>query len=47
MLIAKNQEGNLVSALETCLKRKESYSCPGCQGVPSETWPGNVPTFCS
>ena len=33
MLIAKNQEGNLVSALETCLKRKESYSCPGCQGV--------------
>ena len=33
MLIAKNQEGNLVLALETCLKRKESYSCPGCQGV--------------
>ena len=23
MLIAKNQEGNLVSALETCLKRKD------------------------
>ena len=33
MLIAKNQDGNLVSALETSLKRKESYSCPGCQGV--------------
>ena len=33
MLIAKNQEGNLVSALETCLKRKESYSSRGCQGV--------------
>ena len=33
MLIAKNQEGNLVLALETCLKRKESYSCLGCQGV--------------
>ena len=33
MLIAKNQEGNLVLALEICLKRKESYSCPGCQGV--------------
>ena len=33
MLIAKNQEGNLVSALETSLQRKESYSCPGCQGV--------------
>ena len=32
MLIAKNQEGNLVLALEICLKRKESYSCPGCQG---------------
>ena len=48
MLIAKNQEGNLVSALETCLKRKESYSCPGCQGsCPIEAWPGNVPNFCS
>ncbi|WP_295495444.1 competence protein CoiA [uncultured Streptococcus sp.] len=33
MLIAKNQEGNLVSALETSLQRKEPYSCPGCQGV--------------
>ena len=33
MLIAKNQEGKLVSALETSLQRKESYSCPGCQGV--------------
>lgn len=33
MLIARNQEGNLVSALETSLQRKESYSCPGCQGV--------------
>ncbi|WP_303949914.1 competence protein CoiA [Streptococcus vestibularis] len=33
MLIAKNQEGNLVSALETSLQRKESYICPGCQGV--------------
>ena len=33
MLIAKSQEGNLDLALETCLKRKESYSCPGCQGV--------------
>ena len=33
MLIARNQEGKLVSALETSLQRKESYSCPGCQGV--------------
>ena len=33
MLIAKNQEGNLVSALETSLQRKEPYSCPGCQGI--------------
>ena len=33
MLIAKNQEGKLISALETSLQRKESYSCPGCQGV--------------
>ena len=33
MLIARNQEGKLVSALETSLLRKESYSCPGCQGV--------------
>ena len=33
MLIAKNQEGKLVSALETSLQRKEPYSCPGCQGV--------------
>ena len=33
MLIAKNQEGNLVSALETSLQRKEPYICPGCQGV--------------
>ena len=33
MLIAKNTEGKLVSALETSLQRKEPYSCPGCQGV--------------
>lgn len=33
MLIARNQEGKLISALETSLQRKESYSCPGCQGV--------------
>jgi len=33
MLIARNQKGNLVSALETSLNRKDSYCCPGCQGV--------------
>ena len=33
MLIAKNQKGDLVSAMETSLNRKDSYSCPGCQGV--------------
>ena len=33
MLIARNQKGNLVSALETSLNREDSYCCPGCQGV--------------
>ena len=33
VLIAKNPEGNLVSALETSLNREESYCCPGCKGV--------------
>lgn len=32
MLIAKNPEGKLVSALEIELNREESYCCPGCQG---------------
>ena len=32
MLIAKNPEGKLVSALETELNREETYRCPGCQG---------------
>ena len=32
MLIAKNPEGKLVSALETELNREETYCCPGCQG---------------
>jgi competence CoiA-like predicted nuclease len=47
VLIAKNQEGDLVSALETSLQRKESYSCPGCQGCPIEAGAGNVSAFCS
>ncbi|WP_289092564.1 competence protein CoiA family protein [uncultured Streptococcus sp.] len=33
MLIARNQKGNLISALETSLNREDSYCCPGCQGV--------------
>ena len=32
VLIAKNPEGKLVSALETELNREETYCCPGCQG---------------
>ena len=32
VLIAKNPEGKLVSALETELNREETYYCPGCQG---------------
>lgn len=32
VLIAKNPEGKLVSALEIELNREESYCCPGCQG---------------
>ena len=30
MLIAKNQEGLLVSALENGLNREKIYRCPGC-----------------
>lgn len=33
MLIAKNQKGLLVSALENGLNREETYRCPGCQGI--------------
>lgn len=33
MLIAKNQKGLLVSALENGLNREEIYRCPGCQGI--------------
>ena len=32
VLIAKNSEGKLISALETELNREETYRCPGCQG---------------
>ncbi len=47
MLIAKNTEGKLVSALETSLQRKEPYSCPGCQGVVLLRHGQVMSTFCS